>query len=69
MLIIYICVEKKGGIMKKLKKLLLMQIILGALLLLLIILYFMYNYVNYMPYTTVSLENTTIVGKVIEILR
>jgi hypothetical protein len=55
--------------MKKIKKMLLVQIIIAVLLLLLIVLLYLQRYINYLPYTEITLENTTIIARVIEALR
>jgi hypothetical protein len=49
--------------MKNIKRLLLLQIGLAVFLLLLILLFFLYSYTNYLPYTSISLENMTVLGK------
>jgi hypothetical protein len=52
-----------GGIMKKIKKILVLQIVLAAILLILIVLFFLHSFTNYLPYTSISLENMTILDK------
>jgi hypothetical protein len=52
-----------GGRMKKIKKMLILQITLAILLLILIFLFFLHSFTNYLPYTSISLENMTILGK------